>query len=240
MKVQLLPGIILLLLITGLLACDGEDEFLPDEVTGTFKAVEGPYALNQERYPKGVGFDFLYREESGGANYLDSLSVSDFKYDVAIKPMVLESKEGAVKNTSYAVLYGDVDHRTNAALAYNYSEYDTTMRGHTDYLELKLEADKTGIERADRGSVNMREVNNGGTGFPLETQFLIELKKLVIADDWMQAATNEVAGDEPIWVIKTRENRYVKLIILQYREPANPQGTAQVEVEWTLFSDGPV
>jgi hypothetical protein len=239
MKVQLLSAIVFLI-VAGLLACDGEDEFLPDEVTGTFKAVEGPFVLNQDRYPEGVGFDFVYREEAGGANYLDSLSVSDFKYDVAIKPMVLESKEGPVMHTAYAVLYGDVNHRTNAALAINYSEYDSTMRGHADYEDLELEAAKTGTERADQGTINMREVDNGGTGFPLETQFLIELKKLVIADDWLQAATNDVAGDEPIWVIKTRENRYVKFIILQYQEPATPQGTAQLEVDWTLFSDGPV
>ncbi|PIE88628.1 MAG: hypothetical protein CSA04_00885, partial [Bacteroidetes bacterium] len=60
---------------------------------------------------------------------------------------------------------------------------------------------------------------------------------LVIGCKWKVPANNNVEGDEPVWIIKTREGKIVKFIVTDF--PANPAPTPRgyVAIEWDFLAD---
>jgi hypothetical protein len=63
---------------------------------------------------------------------------------------------------------------------------------------------------------------------------LQEYNKLVIGQKWKEAANNDIADDEPIWIIKTEEGRSVKFIVTDFPADPAPTSTGYIAVEWNF------
>ena len=116
--------------------------------------------------------------------------------------------------------------------AINYSSIDNTCKGYgsfqnlnsTNILSYTLESDDAGFD--------LTSVETGTTGKPLMQKLNQEYNKLVIGQRWKAAASNDIADDEPIWIIKTRENKIIKFIVLEMPAKEAPTSTGYVKLEW--------
>ncbi len=201
-----------------LTSCGKEKPDKPSTTTNEnqFVSLESPYLICAGRNPGGVGFDFEYKGEKGGANNLDSLTVSDFMYDLKIRTIKAEKPDGSMGGAPYIQL-------SATAQAVNYSEVDTTCKGITSFQNLNNSNIKEYTLKSDDPSFDISSVPVGGTGSPLMQELMREYKKLVIGQKWREAANNNIADDEPIWIIATNEGRIVKFIVTDF--PANPAPT---------------
>lgn len=59
-----------------------------------------------------------------------------------------------------------------------------------------------------------------------------EYKKLVIGQTWREPANNNIADDEPIWIIQTKEGRLVKFIVPKFPAKPAPTPTGYIEIVW--------
>ncbi len=203
---------------------DKDDEVVP-VVTNKFVSIESPYLICAGRNPGGVGFDFEYKGKKGGANNLDSLSVADFTYDLKIRTVKGEKPDGSLGGAPYIQL-------ATAAKAVNYSSVDTTCKGIEAFNNLNSSNIQAYVLQSDDPSFDIASVPTGTTGNPLMQALMQEYKKLVIGQKWKMPAHNNIANDEPVWIIETIEGRLVKFIVTDF--PANPAPTATgyVAIEW--------
>ncbi|MEA3317590.1 MAG: hypothetical protein U9R54_06500 [Bacteroidota bacterium] len=81
---------------------DEDNELTTNE--SQFVSLESPYLICAGRNPGGVGFDFEYNGEKGGANNLDSLTVDNFTYDLKIRTIKGEKTDGSLGSTPYIQL----------------------------------------------------------------------------------------------------------------------------------------
>ncbi len=200
----------------------------PDDPTppiSQFVSLENPYLICPNRNPGGVGFDFEYKGEKGGANNMDSLTVSDFEYDLKIRAIQAENPDGSLSGAPFIQLYETVK-------AVNYSNVDTTCKGYADFQNLTAANIQTYTLQSDDPSFNLSSVPTGTTGKPLMQDLNQELNKLVLGSKWKQAANNTIADDEPIWIIQTREGKIVKFIVTQIPANPAPTPTGYVKIEW--------
>lgn len=90
----------ILIILTGLFftftSCEKDDDNNNNDNQEQFQSLNSPYLICANRNPGGVGFDFVYDGETGGANYLDSLTVSDFEYDIIIRTIKAEKPDGSL------------------------------------------------------------------------------------------------------------------------------------------------
>jgi hypothetical protein len=179
---------------------------------GTFVSIESPYLICANRNPGGVGFDFVYHDSEGGANNMDSLSVSDFEYDVIIKVIKGEKPDGSLKGMPFIKLCGDSSDMTVGAL--NYSEIDTTCIGESGFNSLSYDDLPSLNFEYDSPDFTTDGLITGNTGKPLVSELNKQYAKLVIGDAWKATAHNPNIGDEIIWIIKTREGKLVKFVAL--------------------------
>jgi len=210
-------------------SCEKDNESEPVTQAGsTFVSLESPYLICANRNPGGVGFDFEYKGAKGGANNLDSLTVSDFVYDLKIRTIKAEKPDGSLAGSPFIQLSVSVQ-------AVNYSAIDTTCKGLTDFANLNSSNIQAYILQSDNPAFDISTVPTGTTGSPLLQQLMQEYNKLVIGDDWKEAANNEIPEDEPIWIIQTTEGKIVKFIVTDF--PANPAPTATgyVAIEWDFI-----
>ncbi|HPE34658.1 MAG TPA: hypothetical protein PLI65_07670 [Bacteroidales bacterium] len=206
-------------------SCDTEDEKEPAPNENQFVSLTSPYLICSTRNPGGVGFDFEYNGEKGGANNLDSLTVTDFEYDLKIRTIKGEKPDGSLGGFPYIQL-------SASAQAVNYSSIDTTCKGYTDFQNLNSANIQTYTLQSDDSSFDLSAVTAGNTGSPLMLELLQEYNKLVIGQRWKEAANNEIADDEPVWVIKTREGRMVKFIVTDFPADPAPTSTGYIAIEW--------
>ncbi len=231
MKNNSLIYCMLLVLLTSivLFSCDDDDNN-NDNNQNKEKLIniESPYLICANRNPGGVGFDFEYKGKKGAANNLDSLSVSDFEYDVKIRTIKGERPDGSQGGAPFIQLY-------NTVKAVNYSKVDTTCKGIIKFKELTTKNVLAYTLKSDGQDFNTESVAKGETGAPLMKDLLAEYKKLVIGIKWKEAAKNNVAKDEPIWIIETREGKLVKFIVTDF--PANPAPTQRgyVAIQWDFL-----
>lgn len=218
---------LLIILTTGLFftftSCKKDDS--NNDNQEQLKSIESPYLICAGRNPGGVGFDFEYNGKKGGANNLDLLSVSDFKYDIKIHVIKAEKPDGSLGGMPYIALAAN-------AKAVNYSTVDPACKGYTAYKNLTKDNLQTFSFKSDDTSFNLSNLTAGTTGKPLMSKVKAEYNKLVIGDKWKTSAKNDIANDELVWIIKTLEGRLVKLIVTDF--PANPAPTATgyVALEW--------
>jgi len=181
------------------------------------------------RNPGGVGFDFEYLGNEGGANNMDSLSVSDFNEDIVIRTIKAEKPDGSLGGRPFIKLADDVQ-------AINYSEVDTNCTGINDFNQL-VNVDVSSLNfETDSNDFSLNSLTTGTTGKPLWSEVNGEYSKLVIGDSWKETAKNEIEGDELIWIIKTSEGRHVKLIIPDFPADPAPTSTGYIEVNWDFLN----
>jgi hypothetical protein len=188
-------------------------------------SLTNPYLICSSRNPGGVGFDFEYKGEKGGANNMDSLTVSDFEYDLKIRTIKAEKPDGILGGSAFIQLYETVK-------AVNYSSVDTTCKGYSDFQNLTRSNIQNHTLQSDNSSFNLASVPVGATGSPLMQKLNQELNKLVIGQRWKDATSNTIADDEPIWIIQTREGKIVKFIVTQMPANPAPTSTGYAKIEW--------
>ncbi len=207
------------------ISCEKDDDNNNNDNQEQFQSLNSPYLICANRNPGGVGFDFVYNGETGGANNLDSLTVSDFEYDIITRTIKAEKTDGSLGGMPYIALATDAE-------AVNYSTVDTTCIGYTAYQNLTNSDLQTISFESDDTSFDLSSLTTGTTGQPLMSEVQAEYQKLVIGDRWKAAAKNDIADDEPVWIIKTIEGRWVKLIVTDFPADPAPTATGYVALEW--------
>ena len=206
-------------------SCEKYENDNPTLNESQFVSLESPYLICANRNPGGVGFDFEYNGEKGGANNLDSLTVDDFTYDLKIRTIKGEKPDGSLGGAPYIQL-------SATAQAVNYSAVDTTCKGFTDFTNLNSSNIQNYTLHSDDASFDISTVPTGETGSPLMQDLMQEYNKLVIGQKWKQAANNDIADDEPIWIIETVEGRIVKVIVTDFPAAPAPTSTVYIAIEW--------
>lgn len=206
-------------------ACEKDEDDNPTPNESQFISLESPYLICAGRNPGGVGFDFEYNGEKGGANNLDSLTVDDFTYDLKIRTIKGEKPDGSLGGAPYIQLSAN-------AQAVNYSAVDTTCKGISDFTNLNSSNIQTYTLQSDDSSFDISTVPTGSTGSPLMQDLMQEYNKLVIGQKWKEAANNDIADDEPIWIIETPEGRIVKFIVTDFPADPAPTSTGYIAIEW--------
>ncbi len=219
--------VILALAFWGILitSCEKDKKDDPTPTESKFVSLESPYLICANRNPGGVGFDFEYNGEKGGANNMDSLTVDDFAYDLKIKTIKAEKTDGSLAGTPFIQLYENVK-------AVNYSSVVTSCKGYTCFQNLNSSNIQTYTLQADNSNFNLTSVQTGTTGNPLLQNLNQELNKLVIGQKWKETASNTIADDEPIWIIQTREGKIIKFIVTQFPANPAPTSTGYVNIVW--------
>lgn len=208
--------------------CDKDED--PDDPTQTeeqFVTLESPYLICANRNPGGVGFDFSYNDDIGGANNIDSQTVSDFEYDIKIRTIKGEKPDGSMGGAPFFKMHEDVQ-------AVNYSTIDTECTGYTDFQNLTLENIQDYTVAYDADDFDLESLPAGNSGAPVMADLMAEYNKLVIGFRWKTAANNTIDDDEPIWIIKTREGKLVKMIVTDFPADPAPTATGYVSIEWAF------
>lgn len=215
-------------------ASDSSDD---DEKTSS--ALESPYLICASRNPGGVGFDFV-SDRSGVAYDLDK--IPDLEYDLKIKSVkAYKNVKGEVlkKGAPYAELYGtSTDNTANAAEAVRVTGitgitgYGTIAtagmaQSYTYGLDTK-NFSKTGLDASSDGFLIYDKV--GST-----TDVKGQMAELAIGEKWISTAKNATADNEAVWLIKTREGQYVKLIFTEFPASGAATSTGYVAIKWELL-----
>ncbi len=206
-------------------SCEKDEDDKPTPNESQFVSLESPYLICAGRNPGGVAFDFEYNGEKGGANNLDSLTVDDFAYDLKIRTIKGEKPDGSLGGAPYIQL-------STTAQAVNYSAIDTNCKGLTDFTNLNSSNIQNYTLHSDDASFDISSVPTGETGSPLMQDLMQEYNKLVIGQKWIEAAKNNIADDEPIWIIETEEGRIVKFIVTDFPADPAPTTTGYIAIEW--------
>lgn len=229
MKTRQIFSIVLVGLFIFLTACDNDDNKIAGPEGPQFQSLSSPYLICASRNPGGVGFDFEYAGEKGGANNLDSLSVSDFTYDAKIITIKAEKPDGTLGGMPYFALATTTE-------AVNYSSVDTTCKGLAAFQNLTKDNIKAVTFSPDDTSFDLSNLETGTTGKPLMGKVQAEYKKLVIGEKWKAAAKNNVVDDELVWIIKTPGGRQVKLIVTDFPADPAPTATGYIALEWDFLN----
>ncbi len=218
-------SIIVALFTLIVVSCEEDDDNNKVEKESEFESLQSPYLICAGRNPGGVGFDFEYNGKKGGANNIDKPSVDDFEYDLIIRTIKGEKGDGSLGGASYIQLFS-----TNEAV--NYSTVDASCKGFNKFNALTSADLQTYTFSSDDASFDVASVEKGETGAPLMGKLQSEYNKLAIGEKWKSAAKNDIADDEPIWIVKTREGKLVKFIITDFPADPAPTATGYVEIIW--------
>lgn len=219
------------ILLVCMVSCSNDDDDDSENSDETFTAISSPYLICANRNPGGVGFDFEYEGKIGGANNMESLSVSDFEADIVVKT-IKSDKDGTAAAINYITL-------SNGAEAINYSSMDATCKGYTMFQSLTYAtAFANNITFSpDEASFSLTGLTTGTSGSPLMAEVNEQITKLIIGNQWLASAKNTIEEDELIWIIKTQENRWVKLIVTKFPAVTNaPTATGYIAIEWAFLN----
>ena len=226
MKAKLFLLLVLCLCFV-VVACDDDDDnkSIVGGEESTFESLASPYLVCANRNPGGVGFDFEYYGDRGGANYMDSLTVDDFEQDILIRTAKAEKPDGTLAGMPYILL-------CNGTVAVNYSSIDAGCVGFSSYESLTATELAEFSYTEDANDFDLGSLATGETGKPSVSDMQAEFQKLVIGQRWKVSANNDVEDDEPIWIIQTGEGRLVKLIVTDFPADPAPTATGYIALEW--------
>lgn len=210
-------------------SCEKEGNDDPEKKENQFVSLTSPYLICASRNPGGVGFDFEYNGEKGGANNLDDLTVEDFIYDVKVLTIKGEKPDGTLGGAPYIQL-------SAKAKAVNYSAIDNSCTGISDFKSLSQSNIKNYLLQSDDSSFDVTTLPSGSTGSPLMQQLTQEYNKLVIGQRWKEAANNDIADDEPIWILQTEEGKIVKFIITDFPADPAPTTSGYIAISWDFVN----
>jgi len=217
-----------LFLVPAFVACEDDDDNDEKKQETTFSSLESPYLICAGRNPGGVGFDFEYQGNPGGANNMDDPTVTDFSYDIKVRTIKGEKPDGTLGGMPFIVLGKD-------AHAVNYTTQNASCCGLKKYKALtKTEVSELTF-KTDDSAFSLENLTVGKTEKPLMSELKKQYKKLVIGDKWKEAAKNDVENDEPVWVIRTSEGAYVKMIVTQFPAAPAPTATGYIAIEWEIL-----
>ncbi len=229
MKLKHLISIALIGLLVIFSACsDDADNNVVGTDTEIFEAKSSPYLICANRNPGGVGFDFEYDSNRGGANFMDSLSVIDFTADAIIRTIKGEKPDGTLAGMPFFKLADNVQ-------AINYSSIDTNCVGYTAFQNLTEANLQSFTYQSDDVGFDLDALPTGNTGKHYKSDLENEYKKLVIGLRFKSTANNNVEGDELVWVIKTSEGRQIKMIVTDFPADPAPTSTGYIAVEWDFL-----
>lgn len=230
--------ILLLILAASIFSCGKDDEktkqIKDKEVKEAFTSLESPYLICAGRNPGGVVFDFIYKDEQGGANNVDDIKMQELNPDMFVKTVKGQ------KSSSNESLGGMPSIRLASKVqAMNYSLHDSDCIGYKSYLKiLKLSDINLDLTKfkSDDLSFDLSKLPKGSSGKSLISDIAKEYKKLIIGNKWLKSAHNDKVGDEPIWILKTTEGKYVKMIVKKF--PAIIKGkptNGYISLEWAII-----
>lgn len=228
-KKLLLGAIIALMASMMFVSCDKDENEDIIPIESQFVSLKSPYLVCASRNPGGVGFDFVYKGEKGGANNLDLLMVDDFEYDLIIRTIKGEKPDGSLGGAPYIRLFD------NTVEAVNYSTVDATCKGISAFNNLNKSNILSYNLKTDASDFDISSLSTGTTGKPFMKNLMNQYSKLVIGEKWKKEANNDVADDEPVWIIKTREGRLVKFIVTVFPAKPAPTATGYVAIEWDFI-----
>jgi hypothetical protein len=217
---------------------DGSTDLSDDSEATVFESLQSPYLVCASRNPGGVGFDFVFKGKTGGAQNMDESP--DLKYDLYIKTVKGEKPDGSLGGMPAVVLYGDSSDVSDAVFAFEASSLASISTGDAGYDAVTSASTeiKAGL-RADAAGFSMEGLESGGTGNPLMSAINKQYKKLAIGDKWKAAAKTGdkigPSGDESVWVIKTREGRHVKMMFTAFPAAGAPTETGYVAIKWDMI-----
>lgn len=209
-------------------SCEKDDDDNINDNQAQFKSLSSPYLICAGRNPGGVGFDFEYNGETGGANNIDSLTVSDFQYDMKTLTIKAEKPDGSLGGMPYIALAINTE-------AINYSSVDPTCKGYTNFQNLTKDNLQQFVFQIDDSEFDLSNLETGSTGKPLMSATKNEFLKLVIGDKWKKAANNNISDDEPVWIIKTVDDCWVKMIVTDFPADPAPTATGYVGLKWEFL-----
>jgi len=217
---------------------DGSTDLADDSEAAVFESINSPYLVCANRNPGGVGFDFVFKGKAGGAQNMDESP--DLKYDLYIKTIKGEKPDGSQGGMPAVVLFGDSSNVGSAVRAFEASTLASVATGDDGYNALKaVTAEITAGLRADAAGFTLEGLETGSTGSPLMSAINVQYKKLAIGDKWKSAAQTGdrtgPSGDEPVWVIKTREGRHVKMMFTAFPAAGAPTETSYIAIKWDLI-----
>jgi len=217
---------------------DGSTDLADDSEAAVFESLSSPYLICANRNPGGVGFDFVFKGKAGGAKNMDESP--DLKYDLYIKTVKGEKPDGSQAGMPAVVLFGDSSSVGSAVKAFEASSLAAIGTGDAGYNALTaVTAEITAGLRADAAGFTLTGLETGTTGSPTVKALNAQYKKLAIGDKWKAAAQTGdrtgPSGDEPIWVIKTREGRHVKMMFSAMPAAGAPTETGYVAIKWDLI-----
>jgi len=217
---------------------DGSTDLADDSEAAVFESLSSPYLICASRNPGGVGFDFVFKGKAGGAQNMDESP--DLKYDLYIKTIKGEKPDGSQAGMPAVILFGDSSSVGSAVKAFEASSLESNATGDAGYNALTAVTSEITVGlRADAAGFTLTGIETGATGSPTVNALNAQYKKLAIGDKWKAAAQTGdrtgPSGDEPIWVIKTREGRHVKMMFIAMPAAGAPTETGYVSIKWELI-----
>lgn len=215
------------------ISCSKDEEKVIPNYDGKFYPLNPPYILCIGQNPGGIVFDFIYNGEKAGANNFDYPSVKDIDPDLMIKNSKCKLPQGMTGG-------GGMPHfrLCKGASAINYTEINPKCKGFNKYEEL-IKSEVMGLKfKEDDSSFDLSKLELTDWGVPSYKDMINEFKKLVIGNIWKKTAHNDIEGDELIWIIKTKEGEFIKMIVTMF--PAkNKEGrtlNGNIDMQWDILN----
>lgn len=187
-----------------------------------------PYLVCAGRNPAGIGFDFSYQKQKGGA--LEMALLEDDMYKTVAVDMVIRTikaeKEGKPMGCPFIQLF-------HGAKALKYSE-KTGLQAYKTLSNISIDPSKFVM---DQEEFDVNSIAVSASGFREYALVRKQFDKLVIGDHWKMPLFNSINDDEPIWIIKTSDNKYVKMIVSEFPSKKAPTKTGYCNIEWDLIEN---
>lgn len=235
--------VLFLFLPNGCTVNEAEDEFNVIDVVNQQKPFVkvSPYQFWNGSNQQGLGFDFVFLGLPGGAKFLDE--ENGLQYDLVIRSYLVEFQDSSYGFAPGVHLYLS-ENDSGYTQAFNASTLSTVGYGMAGYNSINsVTADLTSGLRGDSVNISLSTVPiSDVTGLPVYygeygLDSLHDL--LVIGDDLFSAAntadSSYTQGNQPVWIIKTREGYHAKFLIEQYPALGAPDSTTYMKIHWEVI-----
>lgn len=233
-KMGLMMGLLLTLSVLCVSCSENNEEEVihsKEVVVPSSKVVftaSNPYLVCAGRNPAGIGFDFIYQKQKGGA--LEMALLEDEMYQEVDVDMVIRTikaeKDGKPMGCPFIQLF-------HGAKALKYSE-KSGIQAYKTLSKICIEPSQFGM---DQEGFDVNRISVNASGFRDYALVRKQFNKLVIGDYWKMSLFNSINDDEPIWIIQTRDNKYVKMLVFEFPCKNAPTKTGYCSIEWDLIEN---